>query len=42
MEKIPLDQTDAEKQFRYREIGGPSHIRGKIKFRPPKEALVSP
>jgi hypothetical protein len=40
--EIPPNLPEAVKKFRRREIGGPNHVRGRGKFTPPKEALVSP
>jgi hypothetical protein len=38
----PLTLPEAVKKFRQGEIGGPGDARGRNKFAPPKQALVSP
>jgi hypothetical protein len=40
--EIPLDPPEAVKKFRQQEIGGPGDARGRNKFTPPKQALISP
>jgi hypothetical protein len=40
--QIPLHPPEAVKKFRQREFGGPGDARGRDKFTPPKQALVSP
>jgi len=41
-EKSPLPPPEAVKKIRPREIGGPGDARGRGKFTPPKQALISP
>jgi len=42
LSEIPPNPPEAVKKFRQREIRGPRHVRGRVKFTPPKQALVSP
>jgi len=42
IQKFPLALPEAVKKFRQRGNAGPGDARGIRKFRPPKQALVSP